>query len=143
MEILINTENNEFSRVLREDVTPYGWERIVEIVGDIAPESGSRFDGAVFIPPTASVQVGSPNTALLVAPIAFKMLFTVQELVAIYALAKTDPVIDIFIKLVDDPRLPHVNLGLPWVLDAMAYLETTLPMAVGRKAQILANGVQP
>lgn len=77
-----------------------------------------------------------------VSPVEFKLLFTPAERVAIKAARATDPVIDDFFEIVEDPRLSHVNLGLQSTQDALAYLETKGLITAERRIQILAGQVQ-
>lgn len=75
-----------------------------------------------------------------VSPIEFKLLFTSLERVAIKA--STDPIVQDFFSIVEDPRLTHVDLGLQSTQDALAYLETLELIAAGRKAEILTGKPQ-
>ena len=59
----------------------------------------------------------------IITPIQFKLRFTPQERVAIYA--STDPIIKDFISILDDPRLNEVNLFLQSTIDAVQYLRYT------------------
>lgn len=77
-----------------------------------------------------------------VSPVEFKLLFTSPERIAIKAERATDPVIDDFFDIVDDPRLTFVDLGLQSTQDALAYLEAKGLIAPGRAAEILAGQVQ-
>lgn len=84
----------------------------------------------------------APTEAPKVSPVEFKLLFTAQERVAIKAARATDPVIDDFFDIVEDPRLTHVNLGLQSTQDALAYLEATGLITTNRRQEILAGQVQ-
>lgn len=67
----------------------------------------------------------APEPAIVlpkVSPVEFLLLFTSQERVAIRAARQTDPVLDDFFGIVEDPRLTFVNLALPSVQDALQYL---------------------
>lgn len=70
--------------------------------------------------------------------IEFKLLFTAQERVVINAARATDPVIEDFYKLLDDPRTTVVNLSLPAVQDMIGYLALQNLITAERKAVILA-----
>ena len=62
----------------------------------------------------------TPTEAPKVSPIEFKLLFTSGERVAIKS--STDPVVQDFYEITNDPRLTHVDLGLKSTQDAIAYL---------------------
>lgn len=55
-----------------------------------------------------------------VSPIEFKLLFTSGERIAIKS--STDPVVQDFYEITNDPRLTHVDLGIKSTQDAIAYL---------------------
>lgn len=83
-----------------------------------------------------------------VGPIHFQMLFTSQEAVAAEGARATDPVLNRFWKLIEDPRTDVVNLGLQSVQDAVEHT-LTVALAAGveldvqaRKAQILSGVLQ-
>lgn len=77
-----------------------------------------------------------------VSPIEFKLLFTAQERVAIKAARATDPVIDDFYDVVEDPRLTFVDLGLQSTRDAIGYLAAQGLIGAERVEQILAGVMQ-
>lgn len=84
----------------------------------------------------------APTESPKVSPVEFKLLFTAQERVAIKAARASDPVIDDFLSIIEDPRLTHVNLGLQSTQDALGYLETKGVITDARRGQILAGQVQ-
>ena len=84
----------------------------------------------------------APTESPKVSPVEFKLLFTPQERVAIKAARATDPVIDDFYDIVEDPRLTHVDLGLQSTQDALGYLETKGVITDARRVQILAGKIQ-
>lgn len=83
-----------------------------------------------------------------VGPIHFQMLFTSQEAVAAEGARATDPVLNRFWKLIEDPRTDVVNLGLQSVQDAVEYTLTVAKTAgvdvdvQARKAEILSGVLQ-
>lgn len=93
-------------------------------------------DGSAYLPLTEYPTVG---------PIHFQMLFTTQEAVAAEAARATDPALNRFWKLIEDPRTDVVNLALASVQDAVEYTLTIAKAAgvdldVGvRKAEILTG----
>ena len=56
-----------------------------------------------------------------VSPVEFKLLFTSQERIGIRTLKATDPIIEDFWDIVDDPRLTQVNLGLQSTINGVSY----------------------
>ena len=77
-----------------------------------------------------------------VSPVEFRLLFTPQERVAIKAARASDPVLDDFYDIVEDPRLTHVDLGLASTQAALDYLTAQGLIAAGRKDEILTGIVQ-
>lgn len=57
-----------------------------------------------------------------VTPVQFKLLFKPSERIAIRTVRDSDPVIDDFFDIIDDPRLTAVNLKLKSTVDALNYL---------------------
>lgn len=76
-----------------------------------------------------------------VSPVEFKMLFTSMERVAIRTARATDPTVDDFFDLVEDPRLSYVDLALPSVQGALHYLAATQLIADARIPEILSGNV--
>lgn len=110
------------------DIVEYGW-RLIN--GEwVAPE--------VVIVPEVAIE---PKE---VAPITFKLLFTSAERVAAKALRASDPAIDDFWTILDDPRTRSVDMRIPSV---QAIIEHTLTACnvenvAERKAQILQGIIQ-
>ena len=77
-----------------------------------------------------------------VSPIEFKLLFTSSERVAIKASRATDPAIDDFYDIVEDPRLTFVDLGLNSTQQALQYMSAQSLIAPERIEQILSNQQQ-
>ena len=76
-----------------------------------------------------------------VSPVEFKMLFTSMERVAIRTARATDPTVDDFFDLVEDPRLSYVDLALPSVQGALHYLAATQLITDARIPEILSGNV--
>jgi hypothetical protein len=85
-------------------------------------------------------QVPSAPEAPKVSPVQFKLLFTSPERIAIKA--STDPVVQDFFDIVNDPRLTHVDLGLQSTQDALSYLVLQGLLTTERRAEILLGEVQ-
>lgn len=75
-----------------------------------------------------------------VSPVEFKLLFTAQERMAIKA--STDPVVQDFFELINDPRLTEVNLALKTTHDVLDYLISIDLIEESRKAEILTGVIQ-
>lgn len=84
----------------------------------------------------------APTEAPKVSPVEFKLLFTSPERVAIKAARASDPVIDDFFDIVEDPRLTEVNLGLQSTKDALSYMVDQQLLTAERREQILSGQVQ-
>lgn len=110
------------------DIVEYGW-RLIN--GEwVAPE--------VVIVPEVAIE---PKEVDL---ITFKLLFTSAERVAAKALRASDPAIDDFWSILDDPRTRSVDMRIPSV---QAIIEHTLTACnvenvAERKAQILQGIIQ-
>jgi hypothetical protein len=76
------------------------------------------------------------------SPVEFKLLFTSQERIAIKAAQVTDPVVDDFMEIVDDPRLTFVDLGLTSTQNALLYLMSVNLLTDARRLEILQGRVQ-
>ncbi len=82
------------------------------------------------------------SLGIKVSPVEFMLLFTGAERVAIKAARQTDPVIDDFLEIVEDPRLTFVDLALPSTRDALAYLVVKNLISEERQAEILSGAIQ-
>lgn len=91
---------------------------------------------------TEPAPVDTPAEPPKVSPIEFKLLFTAQERVAIKTARATDPVIDDFYDVIEDPRLTFVDLGLQSTRDAIGYLAAQGLIGAERVEQILAGVMQ-
>lgn len=133
--------NDQFHPLLAQEFVP---------VPDEVQAGWVLTDGA-WSAPTATELPEAPEVAQsypTVGPIHFQMLFTSQEAVAAEGARTTDPVLNRFWKLIEDPRTDVVNLGLQSVQDAVEYT-LTVALAAGveldvqaRKAQILSGVLQ-
>jgi len=105
-------------------------------------ENGDGWDGIILTKPlTPEPVVVEPTIAELpkVSPVEFKLLFTSAERVAIREARKTDPILDDFYDIVEDPRLTIVDFSLASVQGALDYLTITNLIAENRKAEILTG----
>jgi hypothetical protein len=93
-------------------------------------------------PEPAPNPVDTPIQRPIVSPVQFKLLFTPQERVAIRTARSSDPVIDDFMDIAEDPRLTEVDLNLQSVQDALGYLVAKGILTEDRKAEILEGKLQ-
>lgn len=85
-----------------------------------------------------------------VSPVEFKLLFTSAERVKLKELRSTDPILDDFWSIVDDPRATQVRLGLTSTQQGVAYAVSLLVAAgtvdptdeAARIASILSGTLQ-
>ena len=97
--------------------------------------------------PVGSVVFSDPARAMTVrtdgdrrvSPVEFKLLFTAQERVAIRAARETDPVIDDFFDILDDPRLTGVDLTSSTTRGMVDYLVSKRLLTAERRDEIF-NG---
>jgi len=82
-----------------------------------------------------------------VSPVEFKLLWTSAERTTIKTLRATDPIVDDFYDIIDDPRLTFVDLGLQSTQAAISYLLSKLvaatilteEQAIARQTDILSG----
>lgn len=87
--------------------------------------------------PEGVMYVVDKSTPPTIGVIAFKLLFTATERIAVKT--STDPVVQDFWQLVEDPRTTEVNLALKSVQDALRYLEAEGLLSTGRADQIITG----
>ena len=88
-------------------------------------------------PEPAPTPEPTPEPIPIIGPIAFQMLFTVDELAALEAAKDTDPKVRVFSKLLDDPRTDEINRNLPQVQDYLRYCEASGYLSSDRAEAIL------
>ena len=138
MKIAIEFASKLFSRVINNSTTLYDWEVEVECTEE--PVAGSLWDGDKFIPPfTPTVEPEKKVEDKTVSPVEFKLLFTAQERVAIKS--STNPIVQDFFEIVNDPRLTMVNLSLKSTQDAVGYLALNDLIEEERIAEILSGNI--
>lgn len=124
--------------------TPDIVAEFVEVPDEV--ENGWTIENGVWSAPPepAPVPPPKPESAKipLIGPLAFQMLFKVDELVAIDAAKETDPVVRIFWNLLNDPRTDVVDRNLKTVQDGLRYLEAKGLIGAGRAQEILTGGAQ-
>jgi hypothetical protein len=91
--------------------------------------------------PVASAPL-PPATPPKVSPVQFMLLLTSAERVAIKAARATDPVIDDWLDIIEDPRLTEVDLGLASTDQALDYLVSSNLLTEQRKSAILTGNPQ-
>lgn len=107
---------------------------------------GAVLVGDRFVNPQPTAQVPTPTvdspTVTTLSPIEFKMLFTVQERLAIKTARSTDAVVEDIFSLLDDPRLTAVRLNIKGTRDSVKYLAQAGLIAANRVDQILSGTPQ-
>lgn len=108
-------------------------------VPDDAANGDGWVNGELIKPELVIAPVVLATVAARVSPVEFMLLFTSPERVAIKALRQTDPIIDDFLDIIEDPRLTFVDLGLGSTVSAIDYLIYVGLVAPERKAEILTG----
>ena len=108
-------------------------------VPDDAANGDGWVNGELIKPDLVIAPVVPAPVAARVSPVEFMLLFTSPERVAIKALRQTDPIIDDFLDIIEDPRLTYVDLGLGSTVSAIDYLIYVGLVAPERKAEILTG----
>jgi hypothetical protein len=104
---------------------------------------GARLVNGAWVNPDPAPAPQAPTApAKIISPIEFKLLFTSAERIAIQAARATDPIIDDFYDILDDPRLTEVNLGLKSTQNGVGYLALQGHIAPARVVEILTGVVQ-
>jgi hypothetical protein len=78
----------------------------------------------------------------VITPMTFKMLFTSAERIAIKSKVTTDPIIEDWWSIVNEPNLTEVNLNLTSTQEALDYLIEVGVLEEDRKIQILTGQVK-
>jgi hypothetical protein len=73
-----------------------------------------------------------------VSPVQFKTLFTSAERIAIKTLKSTDPVVEDFYDILDDPRCTKIELTAPSTRHALEYFVTLGLLEANRVDEILS-----
>lgn len=109
-----------------------------------------RVDGEwVNLPPEEpALEVPAPVVYPTVSPVEFEMLWTIPELIAIDQLRSTDPVLDRFMKRLENPKLTQVNLalesvqlGVEYTLGWLAANQTVAPEDIAVRMEAILSGV--
>lgn len=116
------------------------FEQVPDTVEDGWIRNGETWDAPTILEPEIQVHVDVIPPA--VSPVEFKLLFTSLERVAIKAARSTDPVLEDFYDIVEDPRLTAVNLALQSTQQALYYMQSKGLLTEERVAEILLGRVQ-
>ena len=92
-------------------------------------------------PPAPEPEPPAQQLIPIIGPIAFQMLFKVDELVALDAAKETNVAIRIFWKLLDDPRTDYVDRNLESIQSLLQSLEADGLIGAGRAQEILHGEV--
>lgn len=112
-------------------------------VPDTTVNGAERVDGEWVNPAPAEpppTPVPAPERIEEIGPIAFKLLFGIEEIIAIYNSA--DPVVVTLRSIIDDPRTDKVDRNLLGVQLMIGYLEQTDLIGEGRAAAIVTGKPQ-
>jgi len=113
---------------------------VTDIGDDV--QIGATWDGHQWTNPAPPEPESAPPALIpIIGPIAFQMLFKVEELVAIDAAKETNAAIRIFWKLLDDPRTDFVDRNLEPVQTMLRNLEASGLLATGRAEEIIHGEV--
>ena len=93
-------------------------------------------------PPEVSNEAGPLPTNPKVSPVEFKLLFTSSERIAIATARATDPVVNDFFGIIDDPKLTTVDLGLASTQSGLTYLVNLGLLTAERREEILTGNFQ-
>lgn len=115
--------------VVVPDSVRHGWR----LNGD----SWQAPSGVALVLPDAPTETGN----LTPTPPDFLLLLTLQERVAIREAGSADLVVQDLLRMVDDPRVPFIELTNPSVVETLNYLTTTAPplLTTERAARVLAG----
>lgn len=97
---------------------------------------GWRVGGTVYVDPDR-LMLAELSTIPRIGPIAFQMLFKVDELVAIDTAKEANAAIRIFWKLLDDPRTDYVDRNLGPIQSMLQSLEAGGLIGPGRAQEII------
>ena len=111
----------------------------VDVPDDVV--NGATWNGNEWVNPPTPEPQPLAQTIPLIGPIAFQMLFKVDELVAIDAAKETNAAIRIFWKLLDDPRTDYVDRNLESIQSILQSLEAGGLIGAGRAQEILHGEV--
>jgi hypothetical protein len=104
----------------------------LDVADDHPAELGWTYADGVFTAPTPPPVTKPINVVLWLSR------FTPQERVAIRAARTSNPIIDDFWLMLEDVRLPEIDIALPSVEAGLDYLISLNLIAADRKAAILA-----
>jgi hypothetical protein len=112
----------EHATIRPEDVHPPEVVTLFVPVADNVDVGWSNATGELLPPPIVEVAefVEPPKHILPISPVEFKLRFTAQERVGIYA--SKDPIIVDWLRILDDQRLTQVDVSLDSTKDAVNYL---------------------
>jgi hypothetical protein len=109
-----------------------------------AAEIKAAIDASLVVPEP------EPIAPVVLSPVQFKLLFTPQERIYLKSQKATDPILEDFYELIDDPRLTEISLGLTSTVNGIDYSLSllvaatiiTAEEAVTRRVSILAGELQ-
>lgn len=99
-------------------------------------------DGAWAAPAVPVEPVPVVAVVAQVSPVEFKLLFTASERIAMRTARASDPILEDFFDIAEDPRLTHVDLTLTSTQQAIGYMVALGLLTAARGAQVL-EGAKP
>jgi hypothetical protein len=111
------------SRALQEGESTFGPRYGVvegQIVDKFPGKSDAEVEALVAESATKSAEILASKTE--VSPVEFKLLFTPQERIALRVARESDPVLQDFFDIAEDPRLTKVELTLESTVMALDYM---------------------
>lgn len=138
-------ENDRIRDIAPGDLDALYHADVAKLYDTEVPDDAANGDGWVngqLVKPEPPAPVEPPEpvaTPPKVSPVEFKLLFTSAERVATKAARTSDPVVDDFYDIIEDPRLTHVDLGLQSTKDALVYMASQRLLTTERVEEILSG----
>ena len=122
----------------RECYTPEVAAHYTTEVGDDIVRGATLVNGVWTNPPAPPAPPAPvPQYSTTMTPIEFRLLFVSAERIAIKTAAKTDPVVEDFWSLINDPELAQVNVADAQIIEALDYLVAIAILTQARETTIL------
>ena len=123
--------------------TPEVVAEFVQVSDDV--ENGWVLTGGAWAAPAPVVPVEPVPVVVAVtqvSPVEFKLLFTASERIAMRTARASDPILEDFFDIAEDPRLTFVDLSIASTQQAIGYMVALGLLTAERGAQVL-EGTKP